>query len=513
MMDARKRRRAVFLFFLLALGAMVFFFWQAERDPAYLGVRILSHREQTSLGNYVYRDLSRELQYNGQQIAVDLDRSTLFIPQDIREDTKAEDLKGSLRSVNPLLLLSFAPDEAFNDLTSAVENGHAFKLNVSYGFGRYMQYDLVFTTLPVLRIDGDYLTTNEQGRDVYKGSLCLWMPEDSDTGSYSMKTGNLQWHIRGGWSSHLDKTPFKLDLKKKTGTNQNMDLAGLGADDDWILNPMNLDDTKLKEKLFMGLWNQRADQVSWNEKMSDGEYVEVVINREYRGLFLLQRRIDGKLLNLGSEDVLLKSGQELESPTLQTAYEIIHSGLTEEQTYQIVRGYHEETDPDILNMDNFLDVNLFLQCASAVDNWQKNMYFLLKNSKDGYSMHLLPWDTDMSWGTIWDKDIGHFGYDFEASRQNIALRMEYDWVKKYRPDLDRQMAIRWFQLRKELLTMETMTAILEQQQAVLDASGAQMRDQEKWGLFYEGQDSLENLYRSIEARLDWVDDYYTQYLQ
>ena len=114
-----------------------------------------------------------------------------------------------------------------------------------------------------------------------------------------------------------------------------MSLVGLGADDDWILNPMNLDDTKLKETLFMDLWNQRAEQVNWNENMSAGEYVEVVINQEYWGLFQLQRRIDGKFLSLGSQDILLKSGVKLNTDTVELAYEIVHTGLTDTETFTL----------------------------------------------------------------------------------------------------------------------------------------------------------------------------------
>lgn len=512
MVDTRKRRIAVFLFFLLAFGAMLLFSGETEKALC-MKVPVLTEEEQAGLGEYVYQDLSRELQYNGQRAAVDLTASTVYIAQDIQKGTKLEDLSGSLGTFAPSLQLSFAPDPAFDDLAAAVAQGHIFKLNVSHGHNKYMQYDLVFTTLPVLRLEGEMIGENEKGKDIIEGTMCLWTPWDPELKSNSVKTSNAQWYVRGGWSATLKKTPFKLELKKKTGTGKKLSFAGLGSDDDWIMNPMNLDDTKLKEKLFMGLWNQRVEQVDWNEKMSEGEYVEVVINQEYWGLYQLQRRIDRKFLNLGAEDVLLKRGMDLEAPTAESAYEIVYSGLPQEQTYALVQDFFNEKDADILNMDNFLDVNLFFQCASAVDNKIKNMFFLMEKGDDGYQMSLLPWDTDMSWGTVWKAEAGGFVYDFEMSRQNIALRIEYEWMQKYHPDLDRQMAKRWLELREDLLTMETMTEILEADQLVLDASGAQKRDTDQWGLYYKGEDSLENLYRSIEARLAFVDEYYSQYLQ
>ena len=511
MIDTRKRRTAVFLFFLLMLLAVLLFCRQAEK-PMCMDVPILTEAEQAQLGRLADRDLSWDLLYNGQRAAVDLPSSTVYIAQDIRKDTKAETLLGSLRTASASLRLSFAPDEAFGDLAAAVEKGHAFTLNVEYGSDKYTQYQVVFTTLPVLRIDGEAIGKNEKGKDICQGEMCLWTPLDPESGRYSVKNSPAQWHVRGGWSSTLKKTPFKLDLQKASGANRNLSLVGLGADDDWILNPMNLDDTKLKEKLFGTLWNQRAEEAPWNEKMSVGEYVEVVINGEYWGLFQLQRRVDGKLLQLNTEDILLKSIGTLNPTTPQDGYEIIASGLSAEQTYGLVEDFFYGTDGELLNMDNFLDVNLFLQCASAVDNKIKNIFFLLQKEEEGYQMSLLPWDTDMSWGTVWKAEAGGFAYDFEASRQNEALRIEYEWMQEFHPDLDRQMARRWFELREELLTLENMTEILEQEQLVLEASGAQQRDQDRWGLYYEGEDSTENLYRILKERLTWLDEEYSGYL-
>lgn len=512
MIDTRKRRIAVFLFFLLAFLATLFFSKQDEKQRC-MDVRILSEAEQAELGRFVKKDLSWELLYNGQRAAVDVHSSTVYIAQDIRQDTKREDLLGSLQTKSPSLRLSFAPDEAFENLAAAVEDGHVFRLNVAYGSDKYMQYDVVFTTLPVLRIEGEFLSKNEKGKDICQGEMCLWTPNDPDTGRYSVKTSNTLWHVRGGWSATLDKTPFKVDLKDRSGNNKNLSLLGLGADDDWILNPMNLDDTKLKEKLFCRLWNERAAQVDWNEKMSEGQYMEVVINQQYWGLFQLQRRIDAKFLDLEAEDIVLKSASNLSAPTVQTAYEIIDSGLLDEEIYGLLEDFFYGKDGELLDMDNFLDINAFIQWAAARDNTKKNMFFLLKQREDGYRMHMVPWDTDMSWGTVWDDEKGGFTYDFEASRQDGVLRAEYGWMKQYHPDLDLQMAKRWFQLRDNLLTIENVDAILEGEQFLLDASGALQRDRERWGLFYRGEDSPENLRRIMEARLDWMDAYYGQYLQ
>lgn len=509
MIDRRKWRIAALSFFLLVLLLVMFFCIQAEKQMC-MDVKILSESEQAKLREYEYRDLRDLILYNGQPAAVDLPSSTVYIPQNIPEGIQPEDLMGNLEIAGHNFQLFFAPDAAFEDLPAAAAEGHAFKLNVVHRSGSYMQFDLVFTTLPVMRIDGVAVDVNERGRDVYKGEMCLWTPDDPETGRYSVKTSDAIWHVRGGWSATLEKTPFKLDLKKESGGNKNLSFLGLGADDDWVLNPMNLDDTKVKEKLFCGLWNQRAGQVSWNEQMSAGQYVEVVIDGDYWGLFQLQRRIDEKFLNLQTDDVLLKNIADENASAPEAAYEIVYSSLTEEETYSLVTDYYYGRDGDILELNNFLDVNLFLEYAAAIDNIGKNMFHLLRKTADGYDMYLLPWDTDMSWGVVWDEG---FAYDYEESNKKSARREEYTWMQKYHPDLDRQMAERWFELRETLLTMETMESILAQELTVLERSGALKRDRDVWGLTYRGEDSLENLHRFLQERLWKLDTNYGEYLQ
>jgi len=510
MLDKRNLRRfAFFLSLLLLMTIMTLFL--LDKKQRCLEVEILSGQEDAWFQEYVYKDYSNYLLYNGQRAPVDVQTSTIYIAQDIEPGTKASDLLGSLKIVSSRHRLIFAPDKAFRNLAEAVTGNHEFRLYVIDHSGEYMEYNVVFTTLPVLRIGGEFFDYDQKGREINRGDLCLWTPDDPDSGRYSVKESDVHWHIRGGSSANQEKTPWRLSLKKKDGTNKNLSMVGMGSDDDWFLNPMILDDTKLKEQLFIQLWNRRADQTDWNVPMSKGEYVEVVMNGTYMGLFQLQRRIDGKFLMLDTEDVLLKGGGGWDAPSPQVAYEIVHSHLPEMDTYGLMDAFFQEQDPDFVNPDNFLDVNLFLQSAAAVDNTNHaNMFYLLKQTEAGYRLHLLPWDTDMSWGVVWQDG---FAYDFADSLQKTALRREYYWMKKFYPDLDRQMAQRWFELRETLLTMKTVTAILEQEQSVLDASGAQKRDTNCWGLYYGGDDSLENLYKNIEARFEWLDTYYSQFLQ
>lgn len=511
MFESRKWRTFLLAAVLLLLGAVVGFSYWRESVTC-MGVQLLTQNQMDRYTEVIYADYSDALMFNDAAAAVDLESSTIYITQDIDADSMPQALEGTLRISDPGYQLYFAPDAAFDDLEAAVAEGHRFQLLVTNGSSRYMQYNVIFTTLPVLRMDSNEIFMDELGREIKSGELCLWTPEDSDTGRYSVKDSALQWRLRGGASTLRDKTSWKISLKDKNGANRDIAFLGLGADDDWILNPMCFDDSRLKEKTFMTLWNQLAAQTDWNDKMSAGEYVEVVINDEYMGVYMLQRRVDDKFLELGEDDVLLKSTANLSADSPQAAYEIIYSSMDAEETYALMADYFYGNDYTQLQMDNFMDVNLMLQAASAIDNVQKNTFLILRSGGAGYCLTLLPWDTDMSWGIIHDEQIG-FSYDYAESLSMDAQRVEYDPLKRKYPDLDKSMAQRWFALRQDVLSAENVLSAVDFAESYLKTSGAGQREKDRWGEYYPySLDNPENLRRITQERLLWLDDYYSQYL-
>lgn len=404
--------------------------------------------------------------------------------------------------------LYFLPDACFSDLAAAVADGHEFQLLVTNGSHQYMEYAVVFTTLPVMRIDGSPSYVNEDGREVSDGKMCLWTPLDPDLGRSSVKSSELEWHIRGISSAGLNKSPWKLSLKKNNNQNRNLSLAGLGADDDWILNPMNMDDTKLKEKLFMDLWNKMAEQTDWDLKMSSGEYVEVVMNHDYRGVYLLQRRVDEKYLSLAKNDILLKGRQTWEMAPPQNMYEIISSPLDDVDTYALMEGLCNGEDYSIIQPDNYIDVNLFIQYASAADNsGVKNMFYALRCQDRSYTLCMIPWDTDMAFGVTWQDG---FVYDYDKSIEEIFSRWELAAMQEWYPELNARSAARWNFLRGNVLSTENVLSVLQHAESQLESSGARLRDKQRWGEFYSGADTVQMLSRYAEEKLLRLDAYYAQ---
>lgn len=478
-------------------------FWVENHST--MGVRVLSQEQRDAYTQYQYEDLSQTLEFNGELAAVDTGSSTVYLSQDIVAGTKITELPGKLTMNHRDYTLYFAPDSRFEDLAAAVEEDYRFSLLAAKADGTYMEYDVVFTTLPVMRLDRYEAYMDEETRkEISVGNACLWAGRDPSAGRYSVKTSSVQWHPRGGSSQNMEKKPWKLSLKKESQKNNHVDFLGMGADDDWILNPMVVDDSKLKEQLFMGLWNDWAEQASWNYPMSTGEYVELVLNQSYMGVYILQRRVDEKYLQLGAEDILLKGGSSHTPESLEVAYEIQYSPLTAEETFNLMRGVYTGEDTSMVDLDNFVDTNLFLHFGSALDNIRyKNMFYLLEKETNGYRLSLLPWDTDMAWGMTWYEG---FKYNYYWSMKSIGIRQEYGSVKQHTPELNTLMAQRWQALRESVFSEVYVFARLDELSAQLRSSGVLNREWTRWEPLSGGSDTEENLRKFLRERLALLDE-------
>ena len=469
-----------------------------------LEVMVLSDEDEVNCRELTDIDLSTSFLFKSEPAAVDQKSRTIYISQRISENMHFQDLEGALTLAYKDFRLYFAPDPNFSDLKSAIANGHRFRLLAVNPDGKYIEYYVVFTALPVIHL---FEHTSGNGWN-FTGNFCLWTPDDPEHLRYSVKTSSAAWHVRGGATTVMPKKSWKLTLTSK-GASSGLSLLGLGKDDDWILNGMSLDDTALKEQLFMMLWNQMASETPYDYPMSTGEYVEVIVNQEYQGIYLLQRRIDNRYLDLPADSILVKGLKTHKLEEIQNNYEIVHSPFSDEDTYPLLEDIWNG-DCSMFDIDNFVDVSLFLHFASATDNsYIKNIFYVLNNTPSGYALSLIPWDTDMSFGVVWGD--GGFSYNYERSMDRVARRMEFDSMAEIHPDLYNRLASRWQELRKTVLSEENILSELSRLEAQLADSSVPVRESQRWDKYYGGNDTVENLYRYIHEKLPLIDAYYAQY--
>ncbi len=480
---------------ILTIGIFVFLEHQYCMEvPLLQEDKLIQYTEVTSF------DIS-QLRFNGEKVAVDTESNTIYISQSPNQAIHYTSLQGKLESTNPDHTLFFVKNAALKDIGKTIETGENLSLKIVKG-SHIQSVDVVITTLPVIKIDGEI---DAENRFVFSGDATLWCGLDPSTETSSVITSELQWRVRGNTTSVQPKNPWKLSFKNENGDKKDLNLLGLGEDDDWILNSLTMDDTRIKEKLFIDLWNTMAEETDYNYKMSSGEYVEVVINGKYLGLFLLQRRLDAKYLELSDEDVLLKATHYY-ATSAEEAYEFVTPKVNEEEIYAIMNGVLAGKEPSPYNLDNVIDVNLMLQMANARDNYsQKNIFHILEKKGSTYEHFLVPWDTDMSFGVVWKEG---FAYDYAQSLQELFFRMETPDLQGTYPEYQQKEIERWNYLRQTILAEENILAHIDKLYGTLSSSSAIARDISVWSNRYGGNDTVSALKEFVCDRLTFLDEYY-----
>ena len=503
MSDKRKNKIVLFLCSFGALAAIGAFFLFLERQYC-MGIPVISENALVGYTETTELDIS-QLLFEGEMIAVDWPGNQVYISQSPEVLEHFYTLQGKLEALNPDYSLYFLDTPALKDIQTSVRNGEPLTLIIKCG-ASYQKVQAVLTTLPVLFLDLDGTREDEQGRNIMNGKLTLWNSADPSSESYQTAASLVEWRMRGNSTRIYPKLSWKVNLRDAKGENNNLDLLGLGSDDDWILNPMSMDDTCVKEKLTQELWNQLVSETDYNYKMSQGEYVELFINGAYQGLYLFQRRVDTKYLELDREkDILMKGINTWEAESSFDAYEIVSTPYEIEETYTLIDKAMAFEEENTINIDNFIDVSLLLQLISGTDNYgYKNTFYALRQENDGYELYLVPWDTDLSLGVPW-------GYDYEDSMDEIIERYELQNIRREVPDIDVQIAERWRTLRNSIYSEENILSIYSDITNELVVSGAMQRDEEQWGLLHEGEDNWENLERFIKERLRFLDEYYAKF--
>jgi hypothetical protein len=98
--------------------------------------------------------------------------------------------------------------------------------------------------------------------------------------------GRIDIEVRGSSSQTLEKKQYGLStLQADNVTNNNVSLLGMPKENDWVLNGLAFDASLMRDYISYTL-SRRIGQYAPRT-----QYCEVVINGDYRGLYILQEKI------------------------------------------------------------------------------------------------------------------------------------------------------------------------------------------------------------------------------
>jgi len=325
-------------------------------------------------------------------------------------------------------------------------------------------------------------------------------------------TSLARMHIRGRSSREYPKNSFKLELLKEEGgilTERDATLLGMRRDGDWNLNGMYAEPTKVRDKVAADLWlNITADRETAGVRNGyRTEYVEMIVNEHYFGLFLMTERIDRKQMDLADEDYMYFSEADVgktyldfrtcEDDDLTVAGYSLKWPKERTEPYDEWKAMEEltlattwnidqfrEWAPTWINTDSLVDYEVFLQAAAAVDNVIQNTYLIARSNGDGtYTFSFVPWDMDQTFGNRWhgEKPL----YTHEDFGSMLEWDADYFWVsaKMSQTNADGyrdKVRERYNELRKTVISDQALTGMLEGEYALLTNSGAYIRNKTRW---------------------------------
>ena len=499
-MRSNKIWRAVILPFLaLAVCAAAAISYIAGQNTC-MGVKILSEAEMSRFTAHTQQEISGHILLNGDNAAVDAGTFTVYVSQNIDENTTYKDLKGSLGLSQNGWQMYFAPDAMFADLALAVQQGHPFELYIDTGNGEYSLYYVVFTTLPVVRMHGDLYYTNADSTNVYRGGVTVWESNYAGTGGSMTEKSYTVWQDVDARDMADSAASWKLSLRTEQNNVDMLNIAGLGKDDDWLLNSISGDSTKIREKLTASLWNGMYSFTE-RDRMAEGEYVEFIANSEYKGVYTISRRIDQKYLDLDIDDILLRDKKARRGSYAQNNYTAVHNYYSEQQLWQIVTPFHTMENCSVIDVNNWIDANIFTNLV--YNNGKRNyteMYYVWQNAQYNPQVSMIPVSEDSVFGIKWNKAKEKYVFDQTISQREVEYRREYTSLKEIYPELDTMIAERYADLRETSLSDGAIFSTVDALQAQLDTSGAYTRT--------AGDNDVEQLKEYIKARLEYLDLYY-----
>ena len=530
-----RKRRAFLICVLSIIGLAVL--WLGESGPVWLqtfaGSEPFGLELVENVGAWAEKGI-REAEsgpgilFEEVPLPYDEENNTFILPQSIH----TRDWTGELSAADDGYSLYGERDVYWQRKQDAIREGHAFSLWLVNGES-YIEYKLVVSGMPVISIDteskGQIQDTDE------RGVVRIFNP-DVGSDRYEIHQSYMTCRIKGGTSRALEKKGYALKLYDYQWKKADIPQLGMRSDNNWKLNALYTDDTRIREKTAAQIW--QAFSAADKDLRQDGprlEYAELIINEEYLGIYCLVEPVDAEKLNLDKNDILYKVvGWKMptendftvavaNSASTAAAIRINHPDVISDYAavWHPMQDYNERfyLNPDLdyeealatVNTANLSDVFMFLMVTSASDNHYKNMYFAAEVARDGeYVMKQIPWDLDYTFGNVFygeSPNLVRFLEDYSCIYADSTLPR----LKFANPEeIGTAFLARWHQHRESFLKTEEILRLLKENQRYLAETGAVVRENQRWQEFPVNMD-ISGLLQYQEERMRWLDAYFTEW--
>ncbi|OAV43770.1 CotH kinase family protein [Lewinella sp. 4G2] len=397
--------------------------------------------------------------------------------------------------------------------------------NATGGFGD--QYAVYFSKRPLINITADSSLNN----DTKVRSEITYLDREQQI------VAGAGIEFRGATALLYPKKSYDLEFWTDTdGESQDVTLAGMREDDDWVLDAVYNEPLRINAFIAQGLWNDMYELpwVADDDRARGGanqEFVEVFLNGNYQGLYTLGEQVDRKLLRLkktneeGMRGYLVKVWAIPTSPSFNdvgppnpmeetwSGYELKYPNPNDTINWDPLSQLHERfiTDPDPsegaimgrhLDLANSIDYDLFINVIGGIDNEGKNIYFARRDVDEPY--FYIPWDLDASFGNNWDGTRVEWGDRyFTPLYQDVVQQEEGD-------DYADARCARYAELRESgVFSARNINARFQALYDTLNAEQIYARENLVWSSTLSAdQEEIDYTKNWLIQRLEYLDSFY-----
>ena len=453
------------------------------------------------------------------------------------------------------LVLSYvSADEQYSlelrDGSDAVTDVKKIKMSYKYalavvdGEGSVVASEpVIFTTLPVLDITYTGSLTRDMDEYIW-GTMSLSSTEKQRTVELTAK-----YKTRGATASeYLSKPALNMKLRKTLtdGSVAEIDttLLGMRKASSWILDAMAIDRICMRNRVSFDVWNEIAPlpyETAFDSRNGTvGQFVEVIMNGAYKGIYCLTDKINRSLLELKKPvvdettgEVTIRGAQykhgtnhgdqstpgffddymmwvaayhdawELKEPEdypSEAAWAPLQTVYDNYQSYTWVK--------DNFFIDQLATYQVFIIGLCVVDNWgKKNSIVSIRNQYaegDKKKFIYTPWDLDTALGGSYNGSFYNGTYtewsvsDAMKGSQKPVPFIGLDGNSDYRAEMKKA----WVAARDGGMSMTFIRKKMEKYRNQFLSSGAWERQK----AHPNGSKLCDDLTQEIEYILDWYED-------
>ncbi len=406
---------------------------------------------------------------------------------------------------------------------------------------------LTDSNLPIVVINTDGGVTIPDEPKVLATMKIIWHQDgsrnyltDVNNPEFLNYDGRIGIEIRGSSSQNLPKKPYGLEtLQADDVTNNNVSILGMPKENDWVLNSLAFDQTGMRDVISYEL----------SEKMGQYAprrvYCEVVINNDYKGLYVFMEKIkaDDNRVNIEKMDETCNSypevtggyitkadkttGNDQVAWTMQgygngwwggPSTDFIHhypkpDNITNAQHNYIKSVFFDIADKagshntsiengisSIIDIPSFVDFMMIAEFSSNVDVYSFSTFF----HKDRKGK--------LRAGPVWDYNLT-FGHDEFGNRSRYDV-WQFDnndntgpkfWKDLFDTDMFRCLfAKRWFEITSDgnpLNYNEISSRMNEIDELITEAVG---RDNQRWSKMTQHASEIQAMKTWIQQRINWL---------